>query len=104
MCQGMGVKTIRLGQLARGFGKVTRLAGIDDHDGQAHRGQRGNHGALVAPGRFEHNELRGNLLQSRDEGGDPCIIIGDRPTFSGGTHGDIELGFRYINTDKELRL
>jgi hypothetical protein len=74
MRQRMGVKTIRLGKLARGFGKVTRLAGIDAHDGQAHRGQRGNHGALVAPCRFEYHELRGNLLQSRDEGSDLCII------------------------------
>jgi hypothetical protein len=32
------------------------LPGIDHDEGEGRRSQRGHHGALGAPGRFEHNE------------------------------------------------
>jgi hypothetical protein len=56
MGQGPRVQGIRLGQRPGGFGKVTRLTGIDHHHGAAGRGERGDHGPLVAPGGFEHNQ------------------------------------------------
>jgi len=84
MRQGAGIEDIRLGQLPRGFGNVTRLARIDHDDRQARRRQRRYHGPLVASGRFAHNELRVNRLESRHEGGDPRLPIGDRPAFARG--------------------
>jgi hypothetical protein len=57
---------------------------MDHHDGQTGRRQRSNDSPLVAPSGFEHNELRGNLLESRDESSDPHVIMGDRPTFACG--------------------
>jgi len=98
--QGAGIEAIRLGQWAGGFGKVARVAGIDDHDRQTHRGQGSDHGPLIAPGRFEHHAGRGHRLELRYEGGKPRLIIRDRPAVPRRTHGHIELGFGHSNTDK----
>jgi hypothetical protein len=102
--QGAGLEDIRLGQLACSFGNVARLAGIDHHDRQTHRCQGSDHGPLIAPGGFEHHEARGHRLERRDEGGNPRLIIRDRPAVPSRTHGNIELGFGHINTYKALGL
>ena len=87
MHEGPRVERIRLGQLSGGPSNVTRVAGIDHPDGQARCRPLGHHGPLIVPGRFEHHERRGDLLESRDEEGDPRVIIGDRPAAGIGVAG-----------------
>jgi hypothetical protein len=102
MRQGAGIEASRLGQLARRLGNVARLTGIHHHDRQARCRQRGDHGPLVSPRSFEHHELRSDLLESHDEGGDPLILVGDYPAFSRGTESNISWGVGDINANKHL--
>jgi hypothetical protein len=102
--QGAGIADIRLGQLTGRVGHVARLAGIDHHDRQTHRCQGSDHGPLIAPGGFEHKEARGHRRELRDEGGNPRLIIRDRPALPSRTHGNLELGLGHIHTYKALGL
>ena len=80
------------------------MARIDDHDRQTRRRQCRDRGPLVAPGRFEHNQGGGHRLEVRSQGGNPSLIVRDRPAFPAGTHGNIQLGLSNINTYKDLDL
>jgi hypothetical protein len=101
MGQGPRIEGIRLGQLPGRFGKVARLAGINHRHRETGRRQRRHHGPLIATRGFEHNQGGLYSLEPRHQGGNSGVIVGHGPTFSGGPHGNIELGFRHINTNKK---
>jgi hypothetical protein len=103
MGQRPRIEGSRLRQLPSGFGKISGLARIDHRDGQLGSGQRGDHGSLVSPSGFKHNEGGLDGLESRDKGGDPFIIVRHGPALTRGAEGYIELGFGHINTNKKLR-
>jgi hypothetical protein len=77
-------KGIRLSQPPDGFGNVTCLAGIDHRHRQSSRGQRRNHGPLVASRGFEDDQIGLHGLESCHQGGNPAVIIRQTPTFAGG--------------------
>jgi hypothetical protein len=77
------------------------LAGIDHRDGQLRRRQRRHHGPLVAPCGFEDNQGGLSGLESLHQGRNPGGVVDYSPTLTGGPQGNIELGFRYINTSKK---
>jgi hypothetical protein len=84
------------------LGHVARVAGIDHGHGKSGRGERGNHGSLLAARGFEHHEGGLYGLEPRHQGGHASVIMGHGPPFAGGPHGHIELGFRHIHTHKTL--
>jgi hypothetical protein len=45
---------------------------------------------------------RGHRLELRDEGGNPRLIMRDRPALPRRTHGNIELGLGHLHPDKAL--
>lgn len=102
MRPGAGIEASRRGQWARRLGKVARLTGIHHHDRQARGRQRGDHGPLVSPRSFEPHELRSDLLESHDAGGEPLVIVGDYPAFCRGAESQSSLGFGDITATKPL--
>ena len=100
---GAGIEDIRFGQLPGRFRKVPYLAGIDHHEGQGGRSQGRDHGPVVAPRGFEHDQRGLHGLEPGDEGSNPWRIVRDRPAFARGPQGNIELRFGHINTNKDLR-
>ena len=102
MGQRARVERLRLGQLPSGLRKVTRLAGIDDRDGQPYRRQRRHHGPLVASRGVKHHQGGLHSLESLHQDGNTEVIVGHGPAFAGGPQGDIELGFGDIDPNKTL--
>jgi hypothetical protein len=100
---GTGIEDIGFGQLPGGFRNVPDLTGIDHDEGEGRRRQRGHHSALGAPRGFEHNELWSALLEACGQGGNPRLIVRDRPTFARGAPGNIKVRFGNIYTNKDLR-
>ena len=86
------------GPVARAKSRACR--GLHDDDGQARRGQRGRGGPLQAAGGFQHNQGGVEGLQPFHERHDSTGIVRDGPALPGGAHGNIQLGFGDINTDK----
>ena len=95
-----GVDGVSLGELAGRLGKGSYLAGIDDHQREPHRGQRGHEGRFVATGGFEHDQGGRERLTVGDELADPLLGVGDAAGLAAGQAGELELGLRDINADE----
>ena len=81
-----------VGQRPGGVGNVPYLTGVDPHDRPGGRGQRRDHGPLVAPSGFEHHQRGLHRLEPHHEAGHPGGIGGHRPAFTARAHRHIELG------------
>ena len=104
MRQPARIQRIRLGQLASGARKIPHLPRVDHDDGQARRGQRGRGGPLQAARGFQHNQGGAEGLHLFHELHNATSIVGDGPPYPGGAHGNIQLGFGHINTNKAGRV
>jgi len=98
--QGAGIQGIRLGQLPRGTRNITRLPRVHNDDGEARRGQRRRGDPLQPPGGVQHHESGVEGLQLFHERHDAIGIVRHGPALAGGTHSNVSLGFRDINTNK----
>jgi hypothetical protein len=58
---------------------------------------------VVAARGFEHNQRGLQRLEPDDKGGDPRLIVRDRPAFARGPQGDLELRCGDVQTNKERK-
>jgi hypothetical protein len=98
--QGAGIQRIRCGQLACRAGKITDLPRVHDDHGEARCGQGARHGALQTARSFQDNQGGMESLELVHEPRHPTGIVGNGPPRSRGAHGNVQLGFGHIKTDK----
>src|SRR5690606_14333595 len=93
------VDGVGLGELAGGPCEVADLAGVDDGDGEAGRGELGGRRALDAAGGFEDDE--GSPVAERDELDESAVVVGEAKEVAAGG-GDVEGVERDVDADVEV--
>jgi hypothetical protein len=94
-----GIEGVRLGQAPDRLGKVAHLPRIDHGDRHARERERGHDVGFIAAGRFEHHQRRGELLDMRDQGLAPGLVVRKPRRRRGRIHRHIEMGFGDVNTN-----
>ncbi len=97
------VQPVGLGQDAVGAGEVAGLAGIDQDDRQAGRGQGGYHGPLKAPAGFQHDASRPQRLELPLQAPQAAACARDCPDRPRGLHGYVQPGLRHIDPHCHVR-
>lgn len=98
MGQDLRIQTVGLGQLARGPGKVSDLAGVYCHYRQPGSAQSGHHGQFQAPGGLQHHQGGGEGLQPGHQGVNLFLLVRHAPPLALRAHRHIQLALGYINT------
>ena len=81
-------------------GEIPDLAGIDDGDRQARGGEGGGDADFIATGGLEDDHARLEWQDVRDQRGPAGFVVGGLPRLTGGRRrGDVQRGFRDIDTD-----
>jgi hypothetical protein len=95
------IDAVTLGQLSGGFGEVSDLTRVDNHNGQLGTHQGLCERTFIAAGRFQHDQRGLELSQPFDQGLDTSLVVGNRFFLARGASLDIESCFGHINADKD---
>ena len=102
--QQAGIDVVGLGQDAVGAGEVAGLARIDADDRPAGRAQGADHGPLVAAAGFQHDAAGPPRLELPRQAPQAAPRARHRPGRPRGLDGNVQLGLRHINPDRDVRV
>src|SRR5262245_48442919 len=97
-----GIDRVRLRALTDGFGQGPDLCRFGDCDWQVGRREGRNSDGLEAARCLDHDEVRLQHLETRDEIVEPSASAWDSEKLTTWTHGNIEAVLRYVDTNGDL--
>ena len=95
--QHLRVQSIRLGQLAHGFGKVSHLPGVHQYHRKLGAGQVSHQKRFQSSSGLQDHQGGSQLSQLHQQIGNPWSIIRDLPDLPAGTHANVQMGLGYTN-------